>query len=126
MTFIVHHRAGNPAAGGAPFAYPITMGEGWAGGYHSVGYEMNEPAKPPAPTPPAPAAPTCAVPSLHGLSLKSAKARLRSADCSIGPVRLAPGASAGKGEVVKQFRTAGTELAAGTPVAVKLGSRQAG
>jgi hypothetical protein len=29
-----------------------------------------------------------------------------------------------KGKVVKQFHAAGTELARGTPVAIKLGSRE--
>jgi hypothetical protein len=29
ITLIVHHRAGNPAVGGAPFVYPITAGAGW-------------------------------------------------------------------------------------------------
>jgi hypothetical protein len=29
ITLLVHHRAGNPAAGGAPFDYPIEAGGGW-------------------------------------------------------------------------------------------------
>ena len=33
-----------------------------------------------------------------------------------------PGRRAGKGKVVKQFHAVGTELAAGAPVAVKLGA----
>lgn len=32
ITLIVHHREGNPAAGGAPFTYPIVAGAGWEGG----------------------------------------------------------------------------------------------
>jgi hypothetical protein len=122
VTMIVRHRAGNPAAGGAPFLYPIVSGTGWEGGFRTITVEMNNPT-PPAPTPePAPATPTaCTVPSLHGLSLKSAKARLHAALCTVGQVRLAAGATAGKGRVVKQFRPAGTQLGAGTPVAVKLG-----
>jgi hypothetical protein len=123
VVLTVHHREGNPAAGGAPFAYPITGGPGWEGGFRTISGEMNEP-KPPAPTPePAPPAPTpCTVPSLHGLSLKSAKARLRAAHCVVGQVRLAAGATAGKGKVVKQFHPAGTQLGAGAAVAVKLGA----
>lgn len=119
VTLVVTHRAGNPAAGGAPFDYPITEGAGWSGGYRAIGVEMNEPH---APAPPAsPATPTpCVVPALHGLSLKAAKARLRAAHCAIGQVRLAAGATAGKGKVVKQFHPAGTRLAAGASVAVKL------
>lgn len=123
ITLTVHYRAGNPAAGGAPFVFPISGGKGWAGGYYSVGFEMNEPRPPIGAEPTPPAAPTpCAVPSLHGLSLHAAKARLRDAHCAIGQVRLATGATAGKGKVVKQFRAAGTELATGAPVAVKLGA----
>ena len=84
--------------------------------------EIERTDEPPAPLEPAPAAPIpCTVPALHGLSLHAAKARLRAAHCAIGQVRLAAGATAGKGKVVKQFRAAGTELAAGAPVAVKLG-----
>jgi hypothetical protein len=33
ITLTVHHREGNPAAGGAPFIYPIVAGAGWEGGY---------------------------------------------------------------------------------------------
>jgi hypothetical protein len=136
LTFIVHHQDGNPAAGGAPFDYPVTAGFGWEGDYSTeivkgppdekeIAEELalaeeirraeqlvrdaNQ------------AAPTCKVPSLGGFGLVAAKARLRGAHCAIGKVHLAAGASAGKGKVVKQFRAAGTELAAGAPVAVKLG-----
>lgn len=64
---------------------------------------------------------TCAVPSLRGLGLRAAKARLRADHCAIGQVHLARGTTKGKGRVVKQFRGAGTQLAAGARVAVKLG-----
>jgi hypothetical protein len=130
VTLTVHHREGNPAADGAPFVYPITAGTGWPGGFHTVTVEMNNPlgnagegvreTNPPAPTEPIPV-PTCKVPSLRGDSLRGAKNRLRAAHCGIGAVRLAAGATAGNGKVVKQFHAAGTELAAGAPVAVKLG-----
>jgi hypothetical protein len=115
----VHHREGNPAAGFAPFAYPIAEGAGWAGGFRTISFEMNEPQAPtndPAPAP----APTCTVPSLRGLRLRAAKARLRAADCTVGKVRLAPTATEAKGKVVKQFEPAGTQLAPGAPVAVRL------
>jgi hypothetical protein len=121
ITLVVHHRAGDPAAGWAPFVYPISGGPGWEGGFHTQVVELTEPQPPPVAEPAASAA--CTVPSLHDLSLKAAKVRLRAADCALGEVHLATGATAGKGKVVKQFRTAGTELAAGAPVAVKLGSR---
>jgi hypothetical protein len=132
VTLTVHYREGNPAAGGAPFVYPITAGTGWPGGFHTVTVEMNNPfgnanesvreTNPPAPTEPIPV-PTCKVPSLRGYSLRAAKNLLRAAHCAIGAVRLAPGATAGKGKVVKQFHPAGLELAAGAPVAVKLADR---
>jgi hypothetical protein len=145
LTFIVHHQDGNPAAGGAPFDYPVTAGFGWEGGYSTEivkgppdekeiaeelalaeeirrAEQLIRDANPAAPTA-GPPAPTCKVPSLGGFGLVAAKTRLRAAHCAIGEVHLATGATAGKGKVVKQFRAAGTELAASAPVAVKLGSR---
>jgi hypothetical protein len=123
----VHHREGNPAADWAPFDYPVIDGPG---GFRTIIVEMRNPlgeadqkvieANPPAPTEPLPT-PTCKVPALRGYSLRGAKNRLRAAHCGIGVVHLAVGATAGKGKVVKQFHAAGTELAAGAPVAVKLG-----
>jgi hypothetical protein len=35
ITLTVHHRDGNPLAGGAPFAYPIVAGAGWEGGFQT-------------------------------------------------------------------------------------------
>jgi len=35
ITLTVHHRDGNPLAGGAPFAYPIIAGAGWEGGFQT-------------------------------------------------------------------------------------------
>lgn len=74
VTFFVHHRAGNPAARGAPFAYPITGGAGWEGGYHVSSFEMND--APPPKVEPAAVEPVCVAPSLRNLSLRAAKARL--------------------------------------------------
>lgn len=125
VTISVHFRAGNPAAGGAPFVFPILQGKGWEGGYRTESFEMNEP-KPPASEPPpspAPPVPTCTVPALRGLDLRAAKIRLRGADCTIGKVRLARRATVGTGKVAKQFEPAGAELVAGSPVAVKLVAR---
>jgi hypothetical protein len=126
----VHHREGNPAAGGAPFAYPISGGVGWEGGYRTISFlmpgefERSEQqiieANPPAALEPLPVI-ACKVPTLRGYSLRGAKNRLRAAHCGIGAIRLAAEATLGKGKVVKQFHPAGTELAAGAPVAVKLG-----
>jgi hypothetical protein len=36
ITLTVHHRAGDPAKGGAPFDYPIIAGSGWEGGFQTV------------------------------------------------------------------------------------------
>ena len=121
VTWTVSHRAGNPAAGGAPFVYPIVGGTGWEGGFRTTIVEMNNPMPPATPPPATPLpAPTCTVPSLSGFGLRAVKARLRGADCTIGKVRLARGATKAKGKVVKQFEPAGTQFAAGAPVAVKL------
>ncbi|MGH2939301.1 MAG: PASTA domain-containing protein [Solirubrobacterales bacterium] len=122
VTRTIRHREGNPAAGFAPFQYPILEGPGWEGGYRTISVELNEP-KPPAAEPPlapSPPAPTCTVPSLHGFGLVALKKLLRGADCGVGQVRLARGATKGKGKVVKQFKPAGTQLEAGARVAVKL------
>ena len=46
VTLTVHHRAGNPAAGGAPFTYPIFEGSGWEGGFST--FEVTVPPSEPA------------------------------------------------------------------------------
>jgi hypothetical protein len=129
VTLTVHHREGNPGAAGASFVYPISAGSGWTGGFTTVVVPMENPfaqaerkiieANPPAAIEPPPVI-TCKVPTLRGYSLRGAKNRLRAAHCGIGAVRLATGATAAKGKVVKQFHPAGSELATGAPVAVKL------
>lgn len=132
LTVIVHHREGS-------YVYPVTAGEGWTETYQEPVIVKGPPdeteleearrrleaANPPAVIPPTPLPPssTCVVPTLQGLSLRAAKLRLHAAHCSIGEVHRAAGATASNGKVVKQFRAAGTELGAGSPVAVKLGSR---
>lgn len=131
LTVTVHHREGS-------YVYPVTAGEGWTATYKEPvivkgppdekeleeARRRTEEANLAAVIAPV-GVPTvsCEVPAIQGFSLKAAKARLRAAHCSIGRVHLATGAGAGKGTVVKQFRAAGTELGAGAPVAVKLGSR---
>jgi len=125
VTLTVHHRAGNPSADGLPFLYPIVSGPGWRGGFFTGIVEMNNPQAPmtaPPASSPAPA-PMCTVPSLRGFGLRAAKGKLRGGYCRVGAIYLAAGATLGKGKVVKQFRAAGTELAAGAPVAVKLAGR---
>jgi hypothetical protein len=130
VTLTVHHREGNPAAAWAPFDYPVVGGSGWPGGFRTIVVPMENPfaeaerkiieANPPATLEPLPVI-TCKVPTLRGYYLRGAKNRLRAAHCRVGAVYFAAGATAGKGKVVKQFHSAGTELAAGAPVAVKLG-----
>ncbi len=130
VTLTVHHREGNPGAAGAPFDYPIVDGAGWPGGFQTVTVPLEISiaeserkiieANPAATLGPLPVI-ACKVPTLRGYSLRGAKNRLRAAHCGIGAVHLATGATIGKGKVVKQFHGAGTELAAGAPVAVKLG-----
>src|ERR1700742_463714 len=67
VTLTVHHREGNPAAGGAPFTYPVVAGPGWEGGFRTYTVAMPEDeaeraakeraargTPPPEPTPPVP------------------------------------------------------------------------
>lgn len=121
VTRTIHHREGNPAASFAPFEYPVVSGPGWDGGYRTITVELDEP-KPPTsePSPATAPPPTCTVPSLRGYGLAAAKRLLRAADCGVGKVRLARGASKLEGKVVKQFEPVGKQLAPGAPVAVKL------
>jgi len=114
VTLTVHHRAGNPAAGGAPFAYPISSGSGWEGGFHTYPVEM----PPPEITPAVPEIVTCMVPSLFNRSLRAARRVLRGSNCELGPVR---GERFKGAKVTKQFRRPGKALPAGTAVGVKLG-----
>lgn len=114
ITLTVHHRAGNPAASGAPFDYPVTAGAGWEGGFQQhtvVGPPPTEQATPPT------VPDVCNVPYLSGLTLKAARRQLRRSHCTLGAVR---GERSRGARVVKQFRKPGRELAAGTEVGVKL------
>jgi hypothetical protein len=56
VTLTVHHREGNPLAGGAPFDYPVIAGAGWEGGFQTHSATIEEP-KPPASIPTATAPP---------------------------------------------------------------------
>ncbi|MBS1892052.1 MAG: hypothetical protein JST59_12215 [Actinobacteria bacterium] len=125
ITESVHYRDGNPAAGFAAFRYPIVDGSGWEGGFRTSTVEMNDPQQPATEPPAGPVsfAPTCTVPYLRGFGLVAVKKLLRDADCRIGRVRLARGATKVGSHVVKQFRAPGTQLPDGAPVAVRLGAR---
>jgi hypothetical protein len=109
--FVVHDRE-------ATYDYPITAGPLQTQGESFFFGDLHYEGPPAAPEAVAPAL-SCDVPGVVGLSRRAAAKRLRAADCALGTVHLAKGAKA-QGKVVKQFRAAGTPLAAGTPVAVKL------
>lgn len=127
ITLTVHHRDGNPAAGGAPFDYPITQGVGWEGGFRQPveiagppdEAELREAELKAKPVPPAEEAltPTCEVPVLQGRTLKSARRALLLAGCELGPVR---GEHRRGARIAKQYRPAFKTLPAGTAVGVKL------
>jgi len=122
ITLTVHHRAGNPAAGGTPFDYPILAGAGWEGGFQS--HEIAGPATgsgSPATEPATLASPPsyCRVPYLWGESLRASRRLLRHAHCQLGEVR---GGRSRRARVVKQFRRPGKILPAGTEVGVKVAS----
>lgn len=113
ITLTVHHRAGNPAAGGASFTYPISQGPGWEGGFQTYAVVM-PPATEQAPPPPVL---RCTVPALDGLTLKGAIRQLRRSNCGLGEVR---GERVRGARVVRQFRKAGRSLPVGARVGVKL------
>ncbi|MFN8162690.1 MAG: IPT/TIG domain-containing protein [Solirubrobacterales bacterium] len=62
----------------------------------------------------------CVVPGLGGRSLRSAKQRLRQAECTLGRVKKVRGARRKKGKVVKQSPKAGKVLPPGSKVSVKV------
>lgn len=120
VTLTVHHRAGNPAAHGEPFTYPITSGPGWEGGFESVeikGPPDESELKPKPVLPVEEPAPQCNVPALQGRTLRAARRALRHANCRLGPIR---GEHRRGAKVVKQYRRYGAVLPAGTEVGVKL------
>lgn len=114
ITLTVHHRAGNPAAGGAPFVYPIL-----AGSAPEISHEpptvhglVEEPEVTSA---------DCLVPRLEGEKLRRARKRLRKADCEIGRVRTVKGGTARTGRVLRQSPKPGDILASGSTVRVTVG-----
>jgi hypothetical protein len=116
----VHHRAGNPAAGGAPFTYPILDGSGWEGGLST--FEVTMPPSEPLPgSVTEPAGTPCLVPHLRGRSLDLARQRIRSAGCRIGRVHRQRGTASKYDRVVLQSPAPGTSLPSWAPVTVNLG-----
>lgn len=116
VTLTVHHLAGNPEAGGAPFQYPITPGPSYEAGFVTVTVLM-PPATEQGPQPGSQEGYQCEVPSLRGRSLHSARRALRLAHCRLGPVH---GERRRGAKVARQYRPAGKALPAGTEVGVRL------
>lgn len=113
VTLTVHHRAGNPAAGGAAFDYPVTAGAGYEGGFQQYTVDMG----PLTEQAPPPTILRCIVPDLAGLSLRAALRQLRRANCGLGEVR---GERSRGARVIRQFKKAGRSLPVGAQVGVKL------
>ena len=109
ITLTVHHRDGNPAAGGAAFDYPVIGGSGWEGGIQTHYVEG-----PPGDQPPAP--PTCVVPDLSDRTLRASRKILHRAHCKLGRVR---GERRREVRVTGQYRQAGKVLPVWTAVDVK-------
>jgi hypothetical protein len=72
----------------------------------------------PAPTPPPspPPAATCVVPSVRGVTLQTARTRVRTSGCRTGNVTLRYSAAVRKGRVISQSPRAGRKVAPGTRV----------
>lgn len=138
LTLVVHHHAGNPTAGGAPFVYPVVAGPGWEGGFEPVvivgppdEQELREAqeriarekqealerewAKEKVSS-------GCLVPRLKGKSLKASKKLLRDDECLIGAVRRQKGVTSKAGKVVMQSPKPGALMAPWTTVKVTLGA----
>lgn len=109
ITLTVHHRAGNPAAGGALFHYPVTQGSGWEGGI-----QVHHVEGPPGELPPPER--TCVVPDLSDRTLRASRKVLHQAGCRLGQVR---GERNREVHVVAQYRSIGKVLPAWTRVDVK-------
>ena len=123
ITLTIHHRAGNPAAAGTPFAYPITAGAGWEGGFETVQIEGppdESELRKGLPVPPSEsAAGVCLVPNLIGKSVSASRKILQKWGCRLGPVH---GRRSKSARVVRQYRQPRRSLPAGTKVGVKLGT----
>lgn len=121
VTLTVHHRAGNPAAGGAPFTYPILQGPAWEAGAGTVEVIMPPPEPLPERGGEAAAGKGCLVPRLAGRPLDLARQRIRSAGCRIGRVHRQRGTASRQDRVVLQSPAPGTSLLPWAPVTVNLG-----
>jgi hypothetical protein len=122
VTLVVHHRAGDQAAGGVPFVYPVTPGAPYEVGYSAGTGVMLPPEALPRAEEKSEASVVCTVPKLRGPSLEVSRHRARAAGCKIDGVVRRPGASAKVGRVVGQNLMPGTVLPAWTGIAVTLGA----
>jgi hypothetical protein len=137
VTLTVHHREGNPAAGGAPFVYPVSEGAGWETGFATVivqgppdeqelreqrerqeraAKEEREAAKRIRAE-----AEQCHVPTLRGTTLAGARKRLHRANCRLGAISKTHDVTAKSGRVVEQTQPPGSSLAPNAEVGVRLG-----
>lgn len=133
VTLTVHHRAGNPAAGGAPFDYPIIEGVGWEGGFRTEAIgglkdeqqlreerERREKEEGDLALRQG-SSRRCLVPRLDGRSLKESGRRLMRAACEIGSVKTLMGVNRKTGKVVKQSPRPGAVLPSGAAIRLTLG-----
>ncbi len=132
ITLTVHHRVGNPVAGGAPFEYPVLAGAGWPGGPTDPeivkgpmdeqelreARERIERANPAALD--AGVRNGCRVPMLKGRSLRNSKRQLRQSGCRIGQVKRLKGTMARAGRVIRQNPKPGNVLPSGATIDVTL------
>jgi hypothetical protein len=103
-------------------AGPVTVSVTTLAGSTDSPSQFTYVASPPAsgPAPPAAPAHTCKVPKLKGKTLKSAKKRIRAADCRVGTLTKKEGATAKDGEVVKQVPKPGAAVPIDTKVKITL------
>lgn len=79
------------------------------------------PASPPPPSPP-PTTFRCRVPNVKGKTLAAAKRMLKGRHCAAGPIRKAPSTKHLSGRVISQSPAPGASRAAGSKVALKVGT----
>jgi hypothetical protein len=133
ITLTVHHRDGNPLAGGAPFAYPVTGGYGWEGGFQTeivrsppdeaelrAQRELHEREAQEAMTGQQQAE-ACIVPKLKGNSLRAAKTQLKLAHCRVGTLSAKRGKRLGSARVIREHPRSGAVLSPGSAVHLTLG-----